>query len=214
VNSQQTETWRGSFGRAYTDRNRFDDADAFNAFYVERYGFTKDELNTRHLANLPRDMRFLEVGCNIGNQLESIGRLGFRRLYGVELQRAAVEAAHSERPELDIVEGSALDLPFRDGFADLVFTNNVLIHMAPDYLGRVMDEMHRVSGRYIWGFEYYSPTLVEIPYRGQVDLLWKADYGQMFLDRFEDLALVDWQTFQYRSQPDLVDKMYLLEKRR
>lgn len=213
MSSRQTDIWSGSFGQAYTERNRFADAEAFNAFYVERFGLTRDELNDRHLGNLPRDLRILEVGCNIGNQLEAIHRLGFQRLYGVELQRTAVETAHRERPELNIIEGSAFDLPFRDGFADLIFTNNVLIHIAPDDLERVMDETYRVSRRYIWGFEYYAPTLVEVPYRGHDSLLWKADYAQIFLDRFDDLSLVNMQMFRYRDDPALVDKMYLLEKR-
>jgi pseudaminic acid biosynthesis-associated methylase len=212
--NRQIDIWSSDFGRDYTGRNRFADADAFNGFYIDRFGVSRDELNRRQLGHLPRDIRIVEVGCNIGNQLAALRRLGFQCLYGVELQRVAVECAHRDRPELDVVQGSALELPFRDGFADLVFTSNVLIHIAPENLPRVMDEMHRVSGRYIWGFEYFAPSLVEVPYRGHDKLLWKADYGQMFLDRFGDLALVDWQSLPYRDQPDLVDKLYLLEKRR
>jgi pseudaminic acid biosynthesis-associated methylase len=211
--NRQIDVWSGEFGKAYTGRNSFADADAFNAFYIERFGVSRDELNRRQLGSLPRDVRIVEVGCNIGNQLAALRRLGFEHLYGVELQRSAVEIVHRERPELDVVQGSALELPFRDGFADLVFTSNVLIHMAPENLPKVMDEMHRVSRRYIWGFEYFAPSLVEVPYRGHDQLLWKADYGQMFLDRFSDLALVSWQSFPYRDQPELVDKLYLLEKR-
>lgn len=213
MSTEQSDTWSGDFGRAYTERNRFADAATFNAFYVARFGLTRDEINTGMLGGLSRNIRIVEVGCNIGNQLAALGRLGFRHLYGVELQRDAVDAAHRERPELDIVQGSAFELPFRGGFADLVFTNNVLIHIAPKDLGRVMDEMHRVSRRYIWGFEYFAPSLVEVPYRGHENLLWKGDYAQMFLDRFSDLVPVATQKFPYCDEPHLVDKIYLLEKR-
>ena len=55
---------------------------------------------------------------------------------------------------LDIICGSAFDIPFKDGYFDLVFTNNVLIHIAPADIGGVIDEMVRVCRGRIWGFEY------------------------------------------------------------
>ncbi|HQF29811.1 MAG TPA: methyltransferase domain-containing protein [Hyphomicrobiales bacterium] len=206
------EVWTGEFGSNYTARNQFEDASAFNAFYIERFGFSRDELNKLHLDRIPRNARIVEVGCNVGNQLDALSRMGFSHLYGVELQQKAVEIAHRNRPGLSVVQGSAFDLPFRDGFSDIVFTNNVLIHIAPDDLPRVMDEMHRVSRGWIWGFEYFSPSLVEVNYRGKSNLLWKGDYCRMFLDRFADLSLEDARIYSYKNEDSLADKMYLLKK--
>lgn len=208
----QIDVWSGDFGRAYTDRNKFDDHAAFNRFYSDRFGLSRDELNKRFLDALPRDIRIVEVGCNIGNQLAALKQLGFHRLYGVELQTDALERARAARPYLNLVQGSALDLPFKDGFADLVFTSNVLIHIAPSDLSTAMTEMHRVSKRYVWGFEYYAPELVTVPYRERQDLLWKADYARLFLERFPDLKQIDAETYAYRDGSNLVDKMYLLAK--
>jgi len=213
MKSPQMETWSGAFGKDYTERNRFSDYEEYNQFYIDRFGSGRAELNARHLADLPKQSRFLEVGCNIGNQLFGLQHDGFSQLYGVELQLDAVVAAHTERPELNVVQGSAFDIPFKDGFFDIVFTNNVLIHISPDDLGKVMDEMVRTSGQYIWGFEYFAPEIVEVPYRGNTDLLWKADYGQLFLDRFPELELVDWQQYDYQDGSGLTDKMYLLKKK-
>ena len=210
--SEQEGVWIGDFGAAYTARNRFDDPAAFEQLYVDRFGVGRAEINRAVLGELDRGITVVEVGCNVGNQLAALARDGFRHLYGVDIQAAAVAEAHQKRPALNVVEGSALDLPFKNGFADLVFTNNVLIHIAPDNLGQVMNEMTRVSRRYIWGFEYYAPELQEVPYRGHNALLWKADYSGLFQQRFPELKLVYQHDYPYRDGSGLVDRLYLLEK--
>jgi pseudaminic acid biosynthesis-associated methylase len=212
MQTEQIGVWTSEFGRSYTERNRFS-VDEFNALYVKRYGRARDDINDEFLADVARDLPVLEVGANIGNQLFALQRIGFKRLLGVELQRYCVDAAKEAGAGVDIVEGSAFDIPFRTGFFNLVFTNNVLIHISPDDLPRAMDEMYRVSGRYIMGFEYFAPEVTEIPYRGNRNLLWKADYGEMFLRRFADLREVRAKKFPTLDEPGLTDKLYLLEKR-
>lgn len=214
MKTPQMQTWSGEFGKTYTERNRFASYEEYDRLYVERFGMHRSELSAIHLDQVPRDSRILEVGCNIGNQLISLGHDGFASLYGVELQHDAVVAVHQERPELNVVQGSAFDIPFKDGFFDLVFTNNVLIHIAPEDLPKVMDEMVRVSRDYLWGSEYFAPEITEVPYRGHSSLLWKADYGQLFLDRFPELELVNWCELEYQDGSELVDKMYLLRMRK
>jgi len=71
--------------------------------------------------------------------------------------------------------------------------------------------MYRVSGKYIWGFEYHNAEYVEIDYRGNKDKLWKGDFKQLFLDRFPNLKLVKAESYKY-SQSENRDEMYLLEK--
>lgn len=209
--TQQIKVWTGDFGRDYTERNRFEDAEAFNALYVERYGRSRDDINRDWLKDVPADARILEVGANIGNQLAALHRNGFRHLFGVEIQRHCVEEAKRRVPAADVVEGSAFDIPFKDGFFDLVFTNNVLIHIAPDDIGKVMDEMRRVTRRWVWGFEYYAPEFTEIPYRGQSNLLWKADYGRLFQERFPELRVARESLMDCLDEAGKQDKLYLLE---
>ena len=83
------------------------------------------------MKDLPMDIRILEVGCNIGNQLRGFQRMGFTSLYGVELQQYAVEKAKMATRNINIIQGSGFDLPFKDNFFDLVCTNVVLIHISP-----------------------------------------------------------------------------------
>ena len=42
------------------------------------------ELNQRFLADIPRNARILEVGCNEGNQLCALQEMGFQNLYWIE----------------------------------------------------------------------------------------------------------------------------------
>lgn len=214
VNTKQIETWTGAFGAQYTERCTFESDGEFNALYVRRYGVSRDDINRDWLGNLPRDARILEIGCNIGNQLRALQRIGFTNLYGIDVQRVAVEKSKELYRGIDAIVGSAFDIPFKDGFFDVVFTNNVLIHISPQDIGRVIDEMVRVSGHYVWGFEYYAPQFTEINYRGHTNLLWKADYSKCFLKRHPALLEAEREKiFDCLDEPGNRDKCYLLRRR-
>ena len=75
-------------------------------------------------------------------------------VWGVEPQRYAIERARRADPTLTIVPGTAFALPFRDGCFDLAFTSGVLIHISPDDLGRAIDELYRVTSRWLIVIEY------------------------------------------------------------
>jgi pseudaminic acid biosynthesis-associated methylase len=209
--TDQAKVWTSEFGSNYTGRNTFT-VESFNELYLGRYGISRDDICSDWLSDVPRDARILEVGCNVGYQLAALQRVGFENLYGVEIQRSGVEESKKIHNNLDIVEGDALDVPFRDGFFDLVFTNNFLIHIAPSNIPTVLSELHRLSKQYIWGFEYYAPEITEIKYRGHENLLWKADYGSLLANQFSDTEIVREKEYDCLDEPGLVDKSYLLEK--
>ena len=85
--------------------------------------------------------------------------------------------------------GTAFDLPFKDGWFDLSFTSGVLIHIGPADLGRALDELYRVTSRYLVVIEYDHPHEVEVAYRGKAGALWKRDHGRIIADRFPALRL-------------------------
>ncbi|MEO5883663.1 MAG: pseudaminic acid biosynthesis-associated methylase [Caldimonas sp.] len=214
-NTQQEDFWSGEFGKEYTDRNSRPIAE-WNDFYRGQYGRTKLEMNAEFLDGLPRDARILEVGCNTGMQLVGLQAAGFTSLYGVELQGYAVERARDFVRGVNILQGSGFDLPFKDGFFDVVCTNGVLIHIAPEDLPRIMGEMVRCSRRYIMGFEYHAPETTPIKYRGNEGFLWKADFTEVFLDKFSELRLAKQKLYPYISNAERgnQDVFYLLEKGR
>ena len=210
--TDQMQFWGGDFGREYNARNPRT-ADDCDALCQRNFGLTRTALNTRFVDQVPRSARILEVGCNVGSQLAVLQRMGFQNLYGVEWQHDAVEQSKRLHERLQVIQGSAFDLPFCDGFFDLVFTSGVLIHIAPTDLPTAMREIHRVSARWIWGFEYHAPTLSEVTYRGHAGRLWKADYAALYTQQCPGLTCVRREQLAYVEGPN-IDEMFLLEKAR
>jgi pseudaminic acid biosynthesis-associated methylase len=210
--TSQLQHWRGEFGRAYTERNSLTPS-ALDALYCKNFGLARSELNQRFLADIPRDARILEIGCNEGNQLCALREMGFHHLYGIEVQEYALRRARNRVENGRLALATAFEIPFPDGFFDLVFTSGVLIHIAPPDLPKALREIHRCAGAFIWGLEYYSTQPTEVNYRGHQSLLWKADYAGLYLNSFADLEPVRREQIPY-LQDSNVDCMFLLAKKK
>jgi pseudaminic acid biosynthesis-associated methylase len=211
MQTKQTEFWKGDFGKEYTDRNTYSPKE-WDQFYINIFGKSKIDMNADFLSHLSKDIKILEIGCNIGLQLQGLQRMGFKNLYGIELQPYAVEQAKKNTEGINIICGSGFDLPFKDNYFDVVCTNGVLIHISPDDLPKIICEMYRCSKKYIWGFEYYAEKTMEINYRGHENYLWKADYAALFIKEFPNLKLIKKEFYPYIKNVDNKDYMYLLEK--
>lgn len=208
--TRQMEKWAGKFGREYVDRNTFSPK-RLDTVYKKMYGTTATKLMHNSLGKLDKNIRILEVGSNVGNQLALLQTLGFKNLYGIEINRYAVEKAKKRLNGIDIICGSAFDIPYKDGFFDLVFTAGVLIHISPKDIKKALSEIHRVSSKYIWGFEYYSPKYQEKNYRGKNDMMWKGDFAHMYTRMFPKCRVVD-EKFDKYLDSDNVDTRYLIKK--
>ncbi len=206
----QMKKWHGDFGRLYTDRNLLS-LEEVEELCKNNYGVTRTELNNEFLFDFDRSFRILEVGSNIGNQLLFLQKMGFKSLYGIELQEYAVEISKKRTVNINVIQGSAFDIPFKANFFDLVFTAGVLIHISPSDIKKVLKEIHRCTDKYIWGFEYYADKYTKVKYRGHDDLLWKADFAKTYLNTFDDLKLIKEKKFKYLEN-DNIDSMFLLEK--
>lgn len=176
--TEQLKQWQSEFGDAYTARNAVDWQVRLPAWQT-----MIGDLQLQHV---------VEVGPNRGHNLRAIAELGCAsgNIVGVEPNPTAIQIARASSPLFSVLQGSAFELPFVDGYADLIFTAGVLIHISPDDLPRALAQIQRVSRRYILCAEYFAETLTEIVYRGQHDLLWKRNFKQDYLDQFPDLAVV------------------------
>lgn len=207
----QEENWSQDHGDEYNKRNP-QNIEEVDAVYTKEYGnVTRTDLNKEFLDSLPRDIKILEVGANVGAQLDGLQKMGFKNLYGIDINRAAIETSKANLKGIDIILGSALDLPFRDNYFDLVFTSGVLIHISPDNIKQAMEEIVRCSKKYIWGFEYFAEDYTEVDYRGKSDLLWKANFSKLYLDTFPELKLQKEKKIKYQAN-DNTDVMFLIEK--
>lgn len=209
--TSQMSIWRDAFGREYTDRNP-QSLMEMEDLYIQNYGVTRTELNRQLLGEFDRSIHILEVGSNIGNQLLCLQEMGFYNLYGIELQSYAVKLSKVRTKGINLIEGSAFDIPYRDTYFDVVFTSGVLIHIHPDDIVEALKEIHRCTKRYIWGFEYYADEYTVVSYRDQGDLLWKADFAGLYLSHFADLHLVHQEKIRYLNSDNL-DTMFLLQKK-
>lgn len=168
------QLWGGDFGDQYVERNH-EAGQARAGFWASLL----DEFPAR---------RVLEVGCNVGANLQHLA--SHAEAWGVDVNRRSLELLHQRQPSVNAGFGIARDLPFRDGWFDLTFTVAVLIHQPEDALGLAMAELVRCSRRWILAIEYTAadPTVVE--YRGQRDAFFKRDYGQRFASLFPELSMV------------------------
>jgi pseudaminic acid biosynthesis-associated methylase len=208
--TQQLKKWQTMFGKSYTRRNTFSLND-LQKLYKKDYGVTWTALTGQFTGGIPKDARILEVGCNIGNQLSALQKIGFKNLYGIEPQEYAVDHARKKLKGITVIRGNALDIPFKDGYFDLVFTSGVLIHINPKDIKTAMKEIYRCSRKYIWGFEYYAEKYQEVLYRGEKNLLWKGDFPGIYTGLFPDLKAVKTRLLKYLHN-DNVDVMFLLKK--
>jgi pseudaminic acid biosynthesis-associated methylase len=163
--------WGGDFGNEYVERNPVNPE--------LRQDFWRG-ITTRFPAG-----SMLEVGCNLGANLRPLVRVARAgtSLAGIDINATALASLRAAEPGLKLTRASGRALPFADGAFDMVFTVGVLIHQPPELLPLVMDEVQRCSRRYVVCAEYYSPDVVEVPYRGQTRALFKADFGGLYASR-------------------------------
>lgn len=207
----QEEIWKSKFGVDYTDRNIYDNKE-LDEVYVKDINISRTAMNQEFIGDLDRGIKILEVGCNAGVQLINLQEMGFKELYGIDLQPHAIEISKHKTTGINIIRATAYDIPFKDGFFDLVFTNRVLIHMNPEKIINALKEIVRCSNNYIYGSEYYADELTEVKnYRGRDNVLFKRDFPKLFTEHFPELKLTKEKKYKYTFNDDL-DVTYLFKK--
>ena len=184
----QEKFWSSKFGDKYITRNSQNDKE-FDKIYTSKFGISRSQMNKDFLGK-KRIKNILEVGCNIGNQLSLLKKLGHKDLYGIEINKTAIELAKKKTKDINVIYGSAYDIPFKDSYFDVVFTSGVFIHISPRDVKKAMREIYRTSGKYIWGFEYFDEKHRAVEYRGNKNRLWKGNFAKMYMDFFKDVKLV------------------------
>lgn len=159
--------WQGSFGDAYTERNRVE--------WPERVTFW------RHIAELTGATTYLDVGCNAGWNLMALRAVSPQfEMSGLDVNRKALEEA--QLAGFDVVEGradQAVEL-FGPACAGVVATSGVLIHIPPEELTTTMTAIRDASAGYVLAVEYAAETAQEVEYRGHAGKLWKRPFGRLY----------------------------------
>ncbi|WP_019959649.1 pseudaminic acid biosynthesis-associated methylase [Woodsholea maritima] len=178
--------WRSQFGHEYAERNQA------NETAIKKRALTWGRWLWSMMGDLPTSI--FEVGCNVGINLRALSRISEAELYALEPNDRAREIILSEGllPPDRLFSGDASTLPLPDNSVDLSFTTGVLIHVPPSELPAAIDQLYRISRKYILMSEYFADKPEETPYRGQTGLLFKRDFGKLMLERHPSLRIVDY----------------------
>lgn len=200
--TKQENFWATDFGNDYPSRNQGEDLIGVNVAVFSRI-----------LKNCPSVNSIAELGCNIGLNLLALNRINKnRKLRGYEINAKAAQEAKKQNVAEIINTTVAESLETSEKF-DLTFTKGVLIHINPEKLTEVYQNLFDLSNRYIMIYEYFNPTPIAIEYRGHQDVLFKRDFAGELIDKF-NLKLIDYG-FNYNREiyfPKDDCTWFLLEK--
>lgn len=188
--TEQETFWSEEFGDEYTGRN------AGNLLLA-----SNTALFAKILAHTYGIKSVIEFGSNIGMNLLAIRNLlPDVELSAIEINKRAHKILKEWGEVRHLYEESIIDFkPVHQW--DFVLIKTVLIHINPEKLTTVYDNLYNSSRRYICVAEYYNPTPLTVTYRGQQDRLFKRDFAGEMLERFNDLRLIDYG-FVYRHDPN------------
>lgn len=186
--TEQEAFWSGAFGDDYVDRNQ-------GAALLA----SRTHLFSNALKRAGGVASAVEFGPNVGINLVALRHLMPPiDLAAIEINAKAVTVLRTLQ-RVEVYHGSILE-PHVSKQYELAFCSGVLIHINPDALPAVYDNLYNASSRLILVSEYYNPSPAAIPYRGHQERLFKRDFAGEMLDRFPDLRLVDYG-FQYHRDP-------------
>ena len=178
--TEQENFWSGAFGNEYIDRNQGELIIESNVALFKRMFKSTSEVKS-----------IIELGCNIGLNLQALDRINKKfELSGYEINKTAVQKAR-DLNIASIIDGTILDPLPTDIQYDISFTKGVLIHINPENLHKVYENLYNLSKKYIVVCEYYNPSPVTHKYRGHENKLFKRDFAGELIDKF-NLKLIDY----------------------
>lgn len=200
--TEQEQFWASDFGNDYPSRNEGEKMISSNL-----------ALFSKIFKNCPSIQSAAELGCNIGLNLIAINRINKQmKLRGYEINEKAALAARKQNIA-EVINTTVVESLDSSQKFDLTFTKGVLIHINPDMLPKVYQNLYDLSNRYIMVCEYYNPAPVSIDYRGNKDRLFKRDFAGDLIQQF-NFKLVDYG-FNYQHDPYLTNDdstWFLMEK--
>ncbi len=154
------------------------DHELWNDYTKENAGVIQEKLADfiYHITLALNAKKILEVGCNVGNNLASFPSKS--NVCGLDMNKVALEISKKKYPNFKFKDGSLLKMPFEDSEFDFVFSRGVLIHIPNSDMPDVINEMLRVSKKWICNLEYFGEDGKMISWKRGNDLLWYRDMKQ------------------------------------
>tara|TARA_Y200000002_G_scaffold373144_1_gene371816 strand:+ start:12082 stop:12699 length:618 start_codon:yes stop_codon:yes gene_type:complete len=200
--SEQEKFWEGQFGKEYIERNSNNLLVDNNLSLFEKVFTYADNISS-----------ICELGCNIGLNLMALNSLNNKfNLAAYELNEEACEEA-KKLNIATIINQSIVEKLSEEEKYDLTFTKGVLIHINPDLLQNVYENLIKLSKKYILLCEYYNPSPVMVKYRGHNNKLFKRDFAGEMIDKYS-LKLINYGFIYHRDNKMPQDDLswFLMEK--
>ena len=176
--NDQEQFWGGEFGTAYSARNQGPHLIASNLAL-----FSRVLSRTRGITSV------LEFGANVGMNLDALGLLlPGADLCGLEFNDHAVEILGGKH---EAIHDSVLAWETKRQW-DMVLCKGLGIHISPDDLWKLYENLYLSARKYIVLAEYYSKRPQEVEYRGNKARMWKRDFATELMNRYPDLSLIDY----------------------
>lgn len=136
-----------------------------NFYYVQsRDKAILEMLKSSNIVSL-NDKRILDIGCGTGNELINLIRYGADpgNLYGIDLLKSRIETARGLSPNISFTCSDASEIPYRDGFFDIVIQFTVFTSIFNEDMKKsIAEEMLRVikpDGIIVWyDFHVHNPN--------------------------------------------------------
>jgi SAM-dependent methyltransferase len=151
--SKETARIEGLYCRQYRSNGyqaRWRGSNRGNVVMAEEVRAAELDLLRKH-ARLPNSTtRALDFGCGSGFLLDWLCKLGGiePNFYGIDIRSEAVASAANRYPNLNFCQGGEGELPFREGFFELIQMHLVLSSILRPHLRRqVCEELDRVLAR-------------------------------------------------------------------
>jgi ubiquinone/menaquinone biosynthesis C-methylase UbiE len=119
-----------------------------NNFNYEMAKFVRD------LATSLRVQSILEIGCSAGNDLKLFPDEA--NITGIDISELAITQARQNLPKFSFKVGDIAAIPFENDSFDLAFTRNLFNHIDTNQIKKGIDELFRVSKKYIFNIELFS----------------------------------------------------------
>jgi pseudaminic acid biosynthesis-associated methylase len=187
--TEQEKFWSNEFGTEYIERNKGEQLLASNLNFF-----------SKALQQAGRIDSCIEFGANIGMNLKALKFLyPSIRLSAIEINENASTILGDFIGKDNVYNISIFDHKV-ESKVQLSLIKGVLIHINPNMLQKVYEQLYNSSEKFILIAEYYNPTPVALNYRGHEDRLFKRDFAGEFLDKYLDTELIDYG-FSYRRDP-------------
>lgn len=146
---------------------------------------------------LSQDSRILEIGCNVGRNLNFLYNAGFINLSGIEINKDAINLMASTYPDMfknTIIMNSSVEVALPniiDESYDLIFTMAVLEHIHYDS-EFIFSDIARIAKRYIITIEDEITLWSERHFpRNYKDIFENSVWKQIFEINCQNIGILD-----------------------